>query len=279
MGHAIEESRALDRRVLGPTRHRVRVSDIWGTRGVAWMIGLRDIKAKYKQAALGPLWLIIAPLGLLAAVTIAFSGVTDVQTSGVPYIAFALAGLTVWIFVQLSLTIGTQVVIGNSQLVRRSTLPRLALISGSLVGNLPPFVVMLTLSLVVTAIVRGLSLQVLLLPLLCVWLFAFTFGMTLVVAAFAARFRDLVAAMPLVIQAGIFVTPVGYGLDGAPSNIHAVLSLNPISGMIEAWRWSLLDLPDPNVAVIAISAGATVLALIVGWWVFGRLEVEFADFV
>src|SRR3954447_10782765 len=143
MAHAATDA-PLTRQVLGPTRRRVRLRDLWTTRGVAWMIGLRDIKAKYKQAALGPLWLVIAPLGLLAAVTIAFSGVTDVQTSGIPYIAFALAGLTVWVFVQLSLTIGTQVIIGNSQLVRRSTLPRLALIAGSLIGNLPPFAVMLT---------------------------------------------------------------------------------------------------------------------------------------
>jgi len=279
MDPAIADTPALGPRVLGPTRHRLRVSDIWGTRGVAWMIGLRDVKAKYKQAALGPLWLVIAPLGLLGAVTIAFSGVTDVETSGIPYIAFALAGLTVWIFVQLSLTIGTQVIVGNSQLVRRSPLPRLALITGSLIGNLPPFAVMLTISVVVTAVVRGLPPQVLLLPLLCLWLFIFTFGLTLIVASLAARFRDLVAAMPLVIQAGIFVTPVGYGLEGAPSNIHTLLSLNPITGMIEAWRWALLDLPDPNLAVIAVSAGATVLAVVVGWRVFGRLEVEFADFV
>ena len=276
---AAENISSVQHHVLAASRHRLRVSDIWTTRRVAWMIGLRDVKAKYKQAALGPLWLIIAPLGLLGAVTIAFSGVTDVETSGIPYMPFALAGLCVWIFVQLSLTIGTQLLITNAQLVRRSPLPRVALITGSLVGNLPPFAVMLTLSLVVTAAVHGLPVQALALPLLIVWLFLFTFAVTLIVASLAGRYRDLVSAMPLVIQAGIFVTPVGYGLQGAPSNIHTLLSLNPLTGIIEAWRWSLLDLPDPNLSVIVVSASTTVVALVAGWRIFGRLEVDFADFV
>ena len=279
MARAIDDIGAPAHHVLGATRHRLRVADVWRTRGVAWMIGVRDVKAKYKQAALGPLWLIIAPLGLLGAVTIAFSGVTDVETAGIPYLPFALAGLTVWIFIQLSLTIGTQLLITNSQLVRRSPLPRVALITGSLLGNVPPFAVMLTLLIVVTASVHGFPLQALLLPLLCAWLFFFTFAATLIVASLAARYRDLVSAMPLVVQAGIFVTPVGYGLQGAPSNIHTLLSLNPLTGMIEAWRWSLLDMPDPNLTVIGVSVVSTLLALVVGWRIFGRLEVDFADFV
>jgi len=279
MAQAIDDIGVPAHHVLGATRHRLRVGDIWRTRGVAWMIGLRDVKAKYKQAALGPLWLVIAPLGLLGAVTIAFSGVTDVDTAGIPYLPFALAGLTVWIFIQLSLTIGTQLLITNSQLVRRSPLPRVALITGSLIGNLPPFAVMLTLAVVLTAVSHGLPVQALLLPLLCVWLFAFTFALTLIVASLAARYRDLVSAMPLVIQAGIFVTPVGYGLQGAPANIHTLLSLNPLTGLIEAWRWSLLDMPDPNLGVIVASGVTTLIALIAGWRVFGRLEVDFADFV
>src|SRR3954451_14292372 len=108
------------------------------------MIAVRDLKVKYKQAALGPLWLLIAPLGMLAAVTIAFSGVTDVDTGGTPYVLFALVGLIVWTFVQLSLTLGAMAIIANASLVRRSTVPRIALISGTMLGNLPPVLVMIS---------------------------------------------------------------------------------------------------------------------------------------
>jgi lipopolysaccharide transport system permease protein len=266
-------------RLIVPTKHRVRVADLWTTRGVAWMIGLRDIKAKYKQAALGPLWLLIAPLGLLAAVTIAFSGVTDVNTSGIPYLVFAMTGLTVWSFIQLSLTLGTITIISNSPLVRRSPLPRIALMTGSMMGNMPSLLVMTAYTVLSTVIFHHLAWQVVLLPAMFAWLLAFTLGVMLVIGSLSARFRDTATAMPLVIQAGIFVTPVGYGLQGSPSNIHTLLILNPASGLIEAWRWCLLDLPDPSVTAIVVSIVATVLLLIGGWRVFGRMEVEFADYV
>src|SRR3954470_12528809 len=103
-------------RVHAPVKHRVALSDLWRTFGVAKMIGLRDVKVKYKQAALGPLWLLVGPLGMLAAITIAFSGVTDVNTSGVPYVLFALVGLTVWTFIQLSASLAAQAIVGNASL-------------------------------------------------------------------------------------------------------------------------------------------------------------------
>lgn len=266
-------------RVLRPERRRIRISEVWTTRNVAWMIGVRDVKAKYKQAALGPLWLLIAPFGMLAAVTIAFSGVTDVKTSGIPYVLFALTGLTVWTFVQLSLTLGTQAITSNAPLVRRSPLPRLALLTGSILGNLPPFLVMLTFTVLGALVGYHLPLQALLLPFAIAWLFLFTFATMLLLASLSARFRDTISAMPLIIQAGIFVSPVGYSLEGAPQNIHTLLLINPVSGLIEAWRWCVLDIPHPETTAMLISAGWTVGLLIAGWRVFGRMEVDFADYV
>jgi lipopolysaccharide transport system permease protein len=265
--------------VYRPVKRRLKLREIWTTREVAKMIGLRDVKVKYKQAALGPLWLLIGPLGMLAAVSIAFAGVTNVDTGGVPYILFALVGLVVWTYIQLSLTIGAGAIVANSALVRRSAMPRIALITGTLLGNLPPVLVMLGLTLVGTLASRGLPLQVLLLPVVMLWALAFTFGVTLLVSSVAARFRDTVSVMPLLVQAGIFVTPVGYPLEGAPANIKLLLSFNPVSGIIEAWRWVVLDLPDTNLTVIGVAAGMTVLVCAAGWYIFSRLEVSFADVV
>jgi homopolymeric O-antigen transport system permease protein len=266
-------------RLLRATERRVRISELWTTRGVALMIGIRDIKAKYKQAALGPLWLIIAPLGLLVAVTVAFSGVTDVQTAGIPYVLFALCGLTVWSFLQLSLTMGSQAIIYNSPLVRRSPLPRVALLTGSMIGNLPPFLIMLSFAVIGAAVSGHIPIQALLLPVMVAWLLLFTLGTILLISSLSVRFRDTISALPLVIQAGIFISPVGYGLEGAPSNIHTLLLINPVTGLIEAWRWCLLDLPNPSIAAMAIAMAWTVVLLAAGWRVFGRMEVRFADYV
>lgn len=265
-------------RVLGPTKHRARVSDLWTTGRVAWMLGVRDMKAKYKQAALGPLWLIIAPLGMLGAVIVAFAGVTSVQTEGIPYVVFALTGLTVWTWLQLALTLGVSAMSQNAVLVRRSPLPRIALVTGPAIANLPPFLIMLTLA-VVGAIAAGrASTQALFLPLLIIWLFLFVLGAMLVVTSVSVRYRDTVSLMPLIIQAGMFISPVGYPIRGT-GTVHVVLLINPVSGLIEAWRWSLLGWHDPNTLAIAIAAAWTAVLLAGGWQLFRRLEVNFADYV
>src|SRR3954447_13550520 len=174
--------------VIRPVRRRVRLRELWTSRHVAWMIGQRDIRAKYKQSALGSLWLLIGPLGMLIAVTIAFSGVTNVHTGDVPYILFALVGLMVFTYVQLSITIGASAIVANAPLVRRSTVPRLALVLGGLLGNLPAASVMLVASLVLAAAYGVLPVQAVLVPALLLWLLSMVGGLALLVSSMAVRF-------------------------------------------------------------------------------------------
>lgn len=243
------------------------------------MIGLRDMRVKYKQAALGPLWLFLAPFGMAVALVIAFYGVTNPQTSGIPYAPFMLVGLTVWTFFQLGLSVGAGSIVGNSALVKRSPAPRISLVVGPLLGNFPPFLVMLSFALGASAIAGLASVKWALLPLLILWLFIFTLGTVLCVASLAVKYRDLVSVLPLIVQAGIFVSPVGYGLAGAPSTLQAILILNPITGLIEAWRWALVGLPEPSLAAIGIAGAWTVILAVIGWLIFSRMEVSFADYV
>ena len=271
-------SEALEVTVRSPTVKRVRPSDVWATRRIALIIGQRDIKAKYKQSALGPLWLLLAPLGMLVAITIAFSGVTKVNTGGVPYMLFALVGLVVWTYIQLSITVGAQAIVGNYSLVRRSATPRIAMVTGTLIGNIPPLAILLVASFVLAIILRGLPIQALIVPLLLIWQIFFVGCVTLLIASITVRFRDVIALLPLLIQAGLFVTPVGYDIEGAPKNIQLLLSLNPVSGIIDAWRWAMLDMPV-DMTVIAISGVWTVVLAFVGWRVFAKLEVFFADVI
>ncbi len=264
-------------RVAVPKKRRISLSDLWTSRHVGFMLGLRDVKAKYKQSALGPLWLGLQPLGMLAAVTIAFSKVTSVNTGSVPYVTFALVGLAVWTYAQMAITVAPQVLQANYQVVRRSPCPRLAFVTGTLISVLPPLAVVLTASVVAAGISGTLSVQALAMPILIAWLLLSTFGFTLLVTALGGRFRDAVALAPLVVQAGIFLTPVGYPLSAAGS-FAKVLAFNPASGIIEAWRWSLLG-SSPDMFAIAIGLAEMVAMLVMGWYVFGRMETRFADYV
>lgn len=268
----------LTSHVYGPVKRRLGMRDIWASWRITRMVAARDIRVKYKQAALGPLWLLLAPLGMLGAVTIAFAGVTSVQTQDVPYVLFALSGLTIWTFVQLALMISPQALISNNALVRRSACPRLALVQGAVIGNLPPVIIMAGISLGWAGLERGLDARMLLLPLVASWLIILVWGLALLAAPLAARARDVVAVVPLAVQAGLFVTPVGYPLAGSPENIQKLLVLNPVSGIIEAWRWSLLGM-QPDTRAMVASGVITALVAWAGWRLFTRTEVTIADYV
>jgi lipopolysaccharide transport system permease protein len=262
-----------------PTNRRIPLSDLWTTRRVLAVLGIRDIIVKYKQSALGPLWLLIQPLGTLLAVTLAFSAVVGVDTpDNVPYVLFALVGLTVWNFVQLAMSASTDALIRNAILVRRSICPRTALLNAQVVSNLPPFAVILGVTLVSLVVTRGLPLRALLLPVLIVWLLVFAWGIVLIVGSVSARFRDAVSAIPLIAQAGIFLSPVGYSPAQADGVAEAILLLNPVSGLIEAWRWCLLGgSVDARFVIVALIS--TVLLAVAGWRLFTRMEVRFADYL
>jgi ABC-type polysaccharide/polyol phosphate export permease len=261
-----------------PARRRVPLRELWTSREVTRIIALRDIKVKYKQSALGPLWLLFQPLGTLAAVTIAFSAVVGVDTGDVPYLLFALVGLAVWNFVQLSMSASTDVLIRNSILVRRSVCPRTALISAQLASNLPPFLVLFVFMLGATIVSEGLPLQVLLLPVLVAWLMVFAWGVVLIIGSLSARFRDAVSAIPLIAQFGIFLSPVGYPVSQADGLVSVLLALNPVTGLIEAWRWCILGMPI-EIGYVIVALVSTSLITLFGWRLFTRMEVRFADYV
>jgi lipopolysaccharide transport system permease protein len=241
------------------------------------MLGWRDMKTKYKQSALGPLWLVLQPLGMLLAITIAFSKVTSVDTGSVPYVVFALVGLAVWTYIQMTISVAPMTLPSNQLVVRRSPCPRVALVTGTLIAVLPPLAVVLTASVAAAAISSGLPIQATMMPLMVAWLLLLMWGFTLLVAALGGRFRDAVAFAPLIVQAGIFLTPVGYPLDAAGS-FAKVLAFNPASGLIEGWRWSLLGIA-PDGFAIGIALAESIGAALLGWYVFGRMEPRFADYV
>jgi ABC-type polysaccharide/polyol phosphate export permease len=264
-------------KITVPTKRRVKPREVLTSLPIGWMLGMRDMKVKYKQSALGPLWLVLQPLGLLLAVTVAFSAVTSVSTGDVPYVVFALVGLAVWTYVYMTFSASTMTMPSNQLVVRRSPCPRVALVSGTLIAVLPPMGVVLGISVVAAAISGHLAIQALLMPVMIAWLVAFMWGVALLTSSLSARFRDVVAFAPLVLQAGIFLTPVGYPLSTNDTLSH-VLAFNPVSGLIEAWRWSLLGM-SPSMFAIEVSIAMTLGLLMFSWYVFGRMEPRFADYI
>jgi lipopolysaccharide transport system permease protein len=270
---------STERRVVVPAKRRVRLADIWRSRRVARVLASRDLKVKYKQSLVGPPWLVLQPLGILGGLVVAFHGVANVNTGGVPYAAFALTGLTVWTCVQTTLLNGVNAFVMNAQLIRRVATPRVAFITGTLLSNLIAPAVILAgaiFTLLVTG--QGLPLQALLLPFVAVWVILMTFALLCVFASMSVRFRDVSTLLPFWSQAGLFLSPVGYSLATAPGRTHDVLVLNPLTGLLELTRWSLLG-SSMELAPLIVSAVFTIYIVWAGWRTFTRLEMTFADFV
>jgi lipopolysaccharide transport system permease protein len=266
-------------RTILPASKRVRVRDLSRSLPAAWVLAQRDFKILYKQSALGPLWLAIQPLGVLGAFTVVFSGVADIETGGVPYPLFALVGITVWTFVSACLATGTRCFTRSKRLIRLTNAPRPALAIAAVSSSLPQLAVPLVLTLIaVLAFGEGLGPELLALPLLALWLYALMLVVVLVLGALNVRFRDVTSFVPFLLQGGLFLSPIAYPLSEVPNGLDTILRLNPITGVVEAWRWSILGSPADGVA-IAIAGAATLVIALASWVVFVRLEVRFADVI
>lgn len=264
-------------RVIAPAKRRLKLRDIPREGAVIRVLATRDFKVKYKQSMLGPLWLVFQPLALLLAFVIAFRGLGKVQTSGVPYAVFALVGLSAWAFFQAAMTIGASSIITNLNFVRYTPCPRPAFPLAAIIASLPSFAVTATAAIVTAAATGHLSVRVLLLPLGVLWLLLLTAGMVAIASSLTVRYRDVTSALPFLLQLGVFLAPIGYSLPGLSPTVRRIVELNPLTGLIEAWRWFVLSGYQPSVGPVAVSLVLTIALAITGWRLFSRLEVTMAD--
>lgn len=264
-------------RVIVPAKRRVKFSHLRRDWPVIRVLAGRDFKLKYQQSVLGPIWLIIQPLALLAAFLVAFRGLGNVQVNNEPYVVFALCGLSAWSFFQASMTIGTASVITNFQYVRFTPCPRTAFPIAGTLASLPSFGVVALAAVVGSAATGHLTVRVLLLPVALAWLLLLTASVIGITSALAVRYRDVISALPLVLQVGVFLAPVGYSLSSLSPTIRHLVELNPLTGVIETLRWIILGGYDPLLVPVLIAVVLTVVLAFAGWRIFSRLETTMAD--
>lgn len=264
-------------RVIVPAKRRLKLRQLPRDSVVILVLAARDFKLKYQQSLLGPLWLIFQPLALLLAFLVAFHGLGKVRTSGEPYAVFTLVGLSAWSFFQAAMMIGTSSVITNVNFVRYTPCPRPAFPLAAIIASLPSFAIVAAAAIVGALATGHLSPRVLLLPIGLVWLLVLTAGIVGISSSLAVRYRDVINALPFLLQVGVFVAPVGYSLAGLSPLVRHIVELNPFTGLIEAWRWMVLSGYDPGSGPIIISVVLTGALAIIGWRVFSRIETTMAD--
>jgi len=254
--------------------------DLWGSRQVVRTVTERNLRVRYKQSFLGFAWALLTPVGLLCGLLILFHRVAGFAASdGVPYSLFAYVGLLAWTFFSVSTSMGGNSVLSDKALLSKSRFPREVFpLSSVVVSGVDAGMALVPLAVlfVLERRLPSVTTPVAVIPL--VVLVAFTAGVALASSAIIVHLRDLRLALPIMLQIGLFLTPVAYGLDKIPSWARlAYCFVNPVAPVIDSFRRTVLEGEMPQWGYLAAGAVTASVVLVGGYALFTRMEGSFAD--
>lgn len=283
-GHAVRQFRAKAELVVesgGRTRLVHGLREVWAFREVVWAFAERDVRVKYKQAVLGVAWAVLQPLAFLTVFTIIFGRVAGLSDGHATYPAATLSALVPWMFLQTSISFGTQALQADGSLLRKVYFAREAPVLGAVISSCVDFAIGIGLLLVLAPFLgtRFSWTMVLAIPL---WLLLLVLasGFSLGLGALTVYYRDFRYALPVGLQIWMFASPVAYPLTAVPARWKTVYILaNPAAGILDGFRKVLGGGQPPDLGLLAVSGGATVIVAWAGYALFKRLEAGFADTV
>jgi lipopolysaccharide transport system permease protein len=240
----------------------------------------RDIKVRYRQTLLGASWAVIKPVATMIVFTVIFGRLAGMPSNGLPYPVFCFTGLVLWGFFTQAITNASTSVVSNAQLVEKIYFPRMVIPIAASLAALPDFLLSFALLFLVMAaygFYPGLN-GVLCVPIIIAVL-ALAIGIGSGFAALAVRFRDVGHLLPFLIQLWLFATPVIYPIALLPERWRPLAGLNPLVGLIEAFRWALLGVGGDFWVILLISLLSTAILVTAGLVVFRRMERSFADII
>ena len=255
--------------------------DLWRSRELVVTLTERELRVRYKQAILGVLWALAQPLSLIVVFTVIFRHVTHVETHGVPYALFSFMGLLAWNFFSSSVGNGGLALFNNAAVLNRVYCPRevfpLASVGVAAADAMTSLLALPVLFLATGYAPKATSYWT---PLLALIQVSFTVAVTLIISAVVVQVRDIRHALPIVIQVGLFATPVAFGIDNLRSPwLQVYAAANPLVAVIDGYRRAVLLGTHPDWSLVLPAAAASVLLLLAGIRLFKRLEGSFADLI
>lgn len=258
----------------------LQLAELWQHRELLYFFVWRDIKVRYKQTVIGAGWAILQPLLTMAIFTLFFGRLARIPSDGIPYPVFFYSALLPWMYFAGALASATNAIVENQRVITKVYFPRVILPFSPVVSGLLDFgigFVLLLGMMVYYGTNPGFAL--LWLPVFLLLAVATAFGAGLWLAAWNAKYRDVRFAIPFLIQAWMFASPVAYPSSLVPENWRWLYGLNPMAGVIEGFRWALTGQgTEPGVLLLA-SAIAVAVLLLGGLAYFQRLEGTLADIV
>ncbi|MEP7076800.1 MAG: ABC transporter permease [Acidobacteriota bacterium] len=257
----------------------LKLSDIWHYRDLLYILTMRDIRVRYKQTVLGAAWAVIQPLFTMLIFSLFFGRLAGVPSDGVPYPLFAYAGLLPWTFFSNAISNSGNSLVGNSNLITKVYFPRLIIPIASVASGLLDFAIAFVLLVILMFYYGvGLSINLLMLPVLIGMTALFATGVGALLSALNVKYRDIRYALPFFVQLGLFVTPIIYPSSLVPEKWRWLLMINPLAAQIEGYRSAFFGRPFDWPA-LAISLVLTIVIVVYAGYSFRRMERSFADLI
>lgn len=254
--------------------------ELWSYRELFFFLAWRDIKVRYKQSVLGIMWAILQPFCTMVIFTVVFGKLANIPTDGIPGPVFYFSALLPWTYFASTLTSVSMSLVSNAGLLTKIYFPRIILPAAACLSGLVDFFIgSMFLAGFIIYYKMSVGWSLLLWPLLAFPLVLITFAAGTFLAALNVKYRDVKHAVPFAIQLGLFVTPVIYPTSLLPEAYRALLALNPLTAVIELFRFSLVPTQEIHWDAVMVSLAVLIIILPGGIWYFRRAERAFADIV
>jgi lipopolysaccharide transport system permease protein len=258
----------------------LNLGELWQFKDLIFSLAARDLRLRYKQTALGVIWVVLQPLMAAGIFSFVFGKVAQLPSDGLPYFLFSYAGLMGWNIFSATVTKVSGSLVGNAHLISKVFFPRLVLPLSSIPSVLIDFGVavgMMAVLMGIYGVVPGWGL--LLAPVLITILLLFSTGIGLCAASLTVSYRDVSYVLPVALQILLYASPVAYAVSAVPQHLRFWYQWNPLSGLLEAMRFSVLGRGALDWQLLGYAAIASLVVMGIGLFSFKRMERRFADII
>jgi lipopolysaccharide transport system permease protein len=273
--------------LIRPTRGlgSLNLQDLWVYRELIYFMTWRDLKVRYKQTVLGVAWAVLQPFLRMVVYTFLFGGVAKLSSEGLPYPLFSFAGLLPWTLFAKALGDAGRSMVTNRNMITKVYFPRMIIPLASVLSGVVDFLIaflVLVGMMVYYELKPGSvfeftwSWALLTLPLLLLLAMVTALGASLWLSAMNVIYRDVGYILPFLTDMWFFITPVVYSTSEIPEKLQFLYSINPMTGVVEGFRWALLGTPAPG-PMVFVSDLVSLIMLVTGLFYFRRMERSFAD--
>lgn len=262
---------------------KLNIKELFRYKDLFFVLAYKDLRVRYAQTILGLLWAIIQPLTTLVIMSVVFGRFVKVDTGGVPYPVFAVIGVSLWTYFSFVLSQSGNSIIGAQEMVKKIYFPRLIIpLSKAVVGLVDFFVAILLL--IILFIYYGItpSSNIVFLPAFLILTIISSLAVGIWLSALTIRFRDFQYVVPFLVQFGLYITPIAYPteivVNNLPSWATIIFYLNPMTGIVEGYRWCLIGGAEPT-GYFWLSISFVMILFVSGIYYFKKIEKTMADII